>query len=183
MRRRRRLWIILFAAPLLLAAADTLYWSLAERNLEAGFADWIANRRAYGWTATAGPTMRGGWPLAATLSVPTVLLQGGDPEIPGGLAWSAERLVLRIGLLRPGLLEVAAEGGQRVRLGEAAEIPYRADRLRMTLPMQSGAPPHVADISAQNLRAGMPAGDEGSAGLTVGSADLHLESRPSAQAG
>jgi hypothetical protein len=184
MRRRRRLWIVLLATPLLLAAADTLYWSLVIRGLEADFAAWIASRRELGWTANAGRPVRGGWPLAATLTVPSVSMRGGEPDIPGGgLTWSTDRLVLHIGLLRPGLLEVAAEGMQRVRLGEGAEIPYRADRLRMALPLQPGTPPRTAHINAQNLRAGMPAGGDGTTGLTVGSLNLNLESRPAAQAG
>jgi hypothetical protein len=183
MRRRRRLWIILLATPLLLAAADTLYWYLAERNLEDGFADWLAGRRAAGWTATVGRPVRGGWPLAATLTVPAVFLRGGAPDIPGDLTWSTDRLVMRVALLRPGLLEVASGGMQRLRLGEGPEIPYTADRLQVALPLQTGAQPHSADLAARDLRAGMPAGGDATVGLTVGSLRLHLESRPAAQAG
>ncbi len=183
MRRRRRLWIILLAAPLLLAAADTLYWRLAERNLEDGFAAWLAGRGASGWTATAGQPVRGGWPLAATLTVPEVFLKGGNPDIPGGLTWSTDRLVLRIALLRPRLLEVVSDGMQRLRLADGPEIPYRADRLHIALALQPGAPPRSAEVTAHNLRAGMPAGGDAPASLTVGSLDLHLEFKTAAQAG
>jgi hypothetical protein len=183
MRRRRRLWIIFAAAPLLLVAADTLYWRLAERNLDDGFAAWIAGWRASGWTATTAKPVRGGWPLAATLNVPDVHLRGGDPDIPGGLTWKTDRLVLQIALMRPGTLEIASEGMQRLRLAEGQEIPYTADQLRMTLPLQPGAPPRSATVTAQALRAGMPAGGDASASLTIGSLDLHLDLKPAAQAG
>jgi hypothetical protein len=183
MRRRRRLWIILLAIPALLLAADTLYWRLAVRNLEDGLATWLAERRASGWTATVGQPVRGGWPLAATLTVPGVVLQGGAPDIPGGLAWRTDRLVLRVALVRPGLLEVASEGMQRLRLGNGPEIPYTAGQLHMTLPLQSGAPPQSAAIAAQGLRAGMPNGGDATSSLTIGSLALHLDFRPAAQAG
>jgi hypothetical protein len=183
MRRRRRLWIILLATPLLLIGADTLYWRVAERHLEDGLAAWIAGWKASGWTASVGKPVRGGWPLAATLTVPEVLLQGGDPEIPGGLTWKTDRLVLRADLLRPGLLEVASEGMQRLRLAGGPEIPYTADQLRMALPLQPGAPPGSATVTARDLRASMPAGGDTTASLTIGSLDLHLEFQPAAQAG
>jgi hypothetical protein len=183
MRRRRRLWIILLATPLVLVAADTLYWRVAERHLEDGFAAWLADRRASGWTATAQPPVRGGWPLAATLAVPGVYLQGTDPDFPGGLTWSADGVALRVALLRPGAVEVSATGMQHLRLGENPEIPYTADRLLARLPLQQGAPPRAADITAHNLRAGMPTGGETSAGMTIGLLNLHVEFRQAAQSG
>jgi hypothetical protein len=183
MRRRRRLWIILLAAPALLAAAVSLYWIVLVRNLEDGFAAWMAGRRSAGWTATAQPTVRGGWPLAATLGVPAVSLKGGDPDIPGGIAWSADQLNLRVALWRPGVLEIAAEGRQRFRLAENPEISFTADRLRIALPLTSGAPPHSVDVAAHNLRAGLQTGGEAAAGVTVGQLQLHTDFRQAAQSG
>jgi hypothetical protein len=183
MRRRRRLWIILLSTPLMLVAADTIYWQMAERNLEDGFAAWIAGRRLAGWTATIRQPMRGGWPLAATLTVPEVSFKGGDPDIPGGLAWSADRLTLRIALLRPGVLEVAADGAQRFRFADSPEIPYTADRLHVTLPLPSSAPPRSVDLAAVNLRGGMPMGSVATAGTTIGLVHLHVDYRQAQQSG
>ena len=183
MRRRRRLGLILLGALLLLIIGDALYWRIAENRLDAGFLAWMDARRADGWTATAGRPVRGGWPLAATLSVPDVSLKGGEPDIRGGLAWNADRLVLRIGLLRPRMLEVALQGMQRLRLAEGREIPYVADRLHATLPLQAGVPPRSIDITASNLRAGMPTGTGTASALTVGSLHLYAEIRPGAQSG
>ena len=158
MRRRRRLWIVLLAAPLLLLAADTLYWRIAVRNLEDGFAAWEAERRAAGWSEQHRAPVRGGWPLAATLTVPTMSLAGGGPDIPGGLAWSADRLVLRVALPRPRQLGIAAEGRQRLRLAGNPEVPYTADRLRLVLPLRAEPWPDFADVTAdQSARRDSPA--------------------------
>ena len=183
MRQRRRWWLILPGALLLLIAGDALYWRFAENRLDAGFLAWMQARRAAGWTATSGRPVRGGWPLAAILSVPDIALKGGEPDIPGGLTWNADRLVLRIGLLWPRMIEVALQGMQRLRLAEGPEIPYVADRLHAVLPLQAGAPPRSIDITASNLRAGMPTGTGTASALTVGSLHLHAEIRPGAQAG
>jgi hypothetical protein len=181
--RRRKLWIVLLAVPLLLAAADTLYWYVAVRSLENGFAGWLAERRALGWTATVGRTARGGWPLAATLTVRGVLLTGGEPDIPGGLSWRTERLILRTDLPRPGMLDVASEGMQRLRLADRPEFPYTADQLHLTLPLAAGGPPRSAAVAARNLRAGIPTGSDATASVTVGVLDLRLDFKPTAQSG
>src|SRR6478736_7374081 len=124
MRRRGKLWIVLLAVLLLLLAADTLYWQIAVRHLEDGFAAWVAQQRAAGWTEANQAPARGGWPLAATLTVPTISLAGGSPDIPGGMAWSAERLVLSVALPRPDQLRIAAEGRQRLRISGNPEVSY-----------------------------------------------------------
>jgi hypothetical protein len=177
MRRRRKLWIILLATPLILVAADAFYWRMTERSLEDGFAAWLGERRAAGWTATTQPPVRGGWPLAATLTVPGIELKGGDPEIPGGVAWGADRVTLRVSLLRPGVLDVAAGGMQHIRFADNPEVPYTADRLRVVLPLQPDVAPQAMDVTVQNLRAGMPAGKDATAGLTVGLLQLHADIR------
>ena len=84
MRRGRRLWIVLLAVPFLLLAADTLYWcdrrtAISRTALPPG---WPSGGRPAG-SVTAGKPVRGGWPLAATLTVPTVSLGAGTPY-PGG---------------------------------------------------------------------------------------------------
>src|SRR5689334_12322928 len=120
---RRRLWFL--AAILLLSAgAHAFYWRWTERRLEEGAAAWFAERRAAGWTATAGAARRGGWPFAATVTLPAVSLSGGEPDIPGGITWTAERAVLRVSLLNPQTLAIDAEGTQHIRVGSAPDIPY-----------------------------------------------------------
>ncbi len=179
MRHRRRLWIILLATPFLLLAAGTLYWRIAVRNLENGFADWEAQQRAAGWAVQHRPPVRGGWPLAATLTVPALSLAGGNSMVPGGLAWSADRLVLRVALSRPALLDIAAEGGQRLRLAGYPEMPFSARQLRLVQPLRASPWPKFADLMVDDLRADTPIGGDAS----VESLRLHLEFNAGAQSG
>jgi hypothetical protein len=180
MRRRRTLWIILLAVPLLLLAADTLYWRIIVRNLEAGFAEWESNQRAAGWIVQHAAPVRGGWPLAAILTVPAMSLTGGAANIPGGLSWSAERLLLRIALARPTILESATAGRQQLRLAGGPEVPYTASRVRLLLPLtQPASFPASANLTVGNLHADTPLGGEAS----IGSLRLHLEFRPDAHSG
>ncbi len=181
--RGRRLWIILLATPFVLAAADTAYWYLAERNLQIGFSAWLAGRRQNGWAANGQATERGGWPLAATLTVHQVSLHGGDPEIPGGLTWSADRLALRVALWRPRTLEIAAKGGQKLRLAEGPTIPFTADEMGIAMPLEAGAPPSSLDFVARNLRVAMPTRGDANAGLVAGSVQAHLAFQPDARQG
>jgi hypothetical protein len=180
MRRRRRLWITLLAAPLVLLAADTLYWQIAASRLDEGFRAWVAWRRSEGWTADTGKPQHGGWPLAATLTVPGVSLQGGDPAVPGGLSWHADRVLLRVSLLRPGTLDVSAGGAQQLRLGKNPPITYTAGRMHLIMPLEAAVLPPFVDFAAQDLRASVPAtGDT----ATVGTRRAHLEFNPAARSG
>ena len=183
-RRRGRgvgLWIVV--AVLVLLAGHALYWRWAAQRLEQGFLAWAADRRAHGWVVRAGLPERGGWPLAATVSVAGLHVEGGQADIPDGFAWDAERLRLSVQLLQPRSLAIAAEGMQRLRLADLPEIPYTADRLRADVPLEPGVPAHVADIVARDLRAGMPAGKDATSGLTVGLLQVHGEIRPAAPQG
>ena len=177
--RRRKLWIVLLAAPLVLLAADTLYWRIVIRDLEAGFTAWASEQRAAGWIEAHGVPVRGGWPLAATLTVPAISLAGGNSDIPGGLAWSADGLVLHIALPRPGLLRIVAKGTQRLRLAANPEISFIANRMDVELPLQPARLPPFLDVIVEHLRANTPVGDD----ARIDSASLHLDIRPAAQSG
>jgi hypothetical protein len=183
--RRRRpgvgLWIVVLV--LVLLAGHALYWRWATQRLDQGFLTWAADRRAHGWVVRAGEPGRGGWPLAASLTVPGLHVEGGQSDIPDGFAWDAERVRLSVQLLQPRSLAIAAEGAQRLRLSNLPEIPYTADRLHADIPLEPGVPAHVADIVARDLRAGMPAGKEATSGLTIGLLQVHGEVRPAAPQG
>ncbi len=178
MRRKRKFWIILLVVPLILLAADTVYWRIAAGRLEQGFAGWVALRQANGWTEHNDATTLGGWPLAATLTVPAISLSGGSPGLPGGIDWSAKRLVLRIALTRPDLLEIAPEGRQQIRVSGIPSVPCTADRLRLVVPLRAARWPSFIQADADNLRADTPAGT-----ATLRSLHLHLDLNPGARAG
>jgi len=180
-----KLWILALALLLALFSGHFLLWRAAAQRLEKNFSGWLAMRQRAGWTATTGQPTRGGWPLAATLTLPDVFLKSGDTLIPDGLTWSAERLVLRMTLLQPGLLSINTEGSQRVRLGDGPDVPFRADRLRLTFPLERGFP-RWAEIAVADLRAGLPAMGgvgEAAAGLTIGTLTARADFKPAAPQG
>lgn len=152
----RRLLIALLALPVLLVAAHVLLWRWVGGRLEDGYQQWVAQRRAAGWTVTAGTPARGGWPLAATLTVPDFFLSGGQPDIPGGMTWTADRLRLRVSLLALHRLAILPEGAQRLRWADAPDIPFAADRMEILVRLEPGVPAHAAEWEVQNLRAGVP---------------------------
>jgi hypothetical protein len=190
---RQKFWFLAPALLLALLGGHFLLWRAAAQRLEKNFAGWQAMRQHAGWTATTGQPTRGGWPLAATLTLPDIFLKSADmliPEgipngIPEGLTWSAERVVLRIALLQPGLLTISAEGTQRLRRGDGPDIPFRADRLRLTFPLERGFP-RWAEIAVDDLRAGLPAmggAGDAAAGLTIGTLQARAEFKPAAPQG
>src|SRR4051794_7648058 len=117
--RRGLLGLAMLAA--LLAVGHALLWRWMGSQLEAGFQDWAAQRRALGWRGEHAPPLRGGWPLAATLTLPRFRLEGGGATLVGGLAggleWQADALVLRLAPPRLDRLVVEMPGRQRLRLG------------------------------------------------------------------
>ena len=171
---RRELRILIAALPVLLLVGDVAFWRFAEARLQTGFQTWLAQRRGAGWKTGFAPVASGGWPLAATLTVPKLSLQGGDPDIPGGVGWSADRLVLRLVLWHPTELDIVVEGEQRLRFGALPDIPCSADRLEATMPLPAGDVPHEINLQVRNLRAILP--DDTGAGttLTIGLLQAHV---------
>jgi hypothetical protein len=179
---RRRLWIVPLVAVLVVAAAHFALWRYATGQLQAGFAGWLAQRRADGWACSTGVPEPGGWPLSATLTIPTVVLQGGEPDIPGGLSWSTDQLELRVDLLSPGTLQLRSDGAQHLRVSELPDIAYATDSMVAALPLQADTPPHAMTLTARNLRAAMPDRNR-AATLTVGLVQFDGAIKPAAAAG
>ncbi|MCR0983318.1 DUF2125 domain-containing protein [Roseomonas populi] len=169
-------WLLLFAGLLLvlLAVAHTLLWHAMAGRLQAGYDAWAASRRAQGWRVEHAPPIRGGWPLSATLRLREFHLAGGNATLPGGLDWTAPVVTLRVAMHRLGELRVTSGGPQRLRLG-ATEIPFAADRLTASLPLQANVLPRGGEFETSRLRIGTAAG-----GIDIGSARLSLDSRMTA---
>ncbi|HEY4250571.1 MAG TPA: DUF2125 domain-containing protein [Roseomonas sp.] len=163
--------LLLFAG---LAAAHSVLWRWAGGQLERGFATWEEQRRALGWVVEHGPPIRGGWPLAATLTVPGLRIVATGPSLPGGAEWQVQALVFRVSAPRIGQLVVEARGRQRLRF-DTVELPFAADRLDVTLPIEAGVPLREAEIIADHLRMSTPAGP-----LELQSGRLGIETRTSA---
>jgi hypothetical protein len=155
----RRAFVALAATLALLAAADTVLWRVAISWLEQDLAVWQAQRRAAGWTVTAGPPARGGWPWAARLDLPSLALTGGQADLPGGVAWRGERVGLGVALLRPRRLVVTVGGAQDLRLGGLPPLAVSADSFALEIPLEPGGPARSAELDAAGLRVRTPAGE------------------------
>ncbi|MGG5818885.1 DUF2125 domain-containing protein [Falsiroseomonas sp. HW251] len=141
----------------LLGAGHALLWHAAAGQLEAGWQDWVRLRRGQGWRVEHAPPVTGGWPLAVTLGVDRLRLDGGAATLPGGIALSAEKVVLRVRLPWLDRLLIELPGQQRLRLGDT-EFPFVADTLSAVVPLDAGTLPSTAEIAAERLRLGTPAG-------------------------
>ncbi|MDO9708946.1 DUF2125 domain-containing protein [Paracraurococcus lichenis] len=169
---RGALGLVVLAA--LAAAGHALLWRWMGSQLEAGFAGWAAQRRALGWRVEHAPPLRGGWPFAATLTLPQFRLAGGAGTLPGGMEWQAEALVLRLAPPRLDRLTVEMPGRHRLRLG-ALDLPFAADLLTATMPLERGVLPSEARLEAERLRLGTPGG-----AVEARSAQAGIETRMSA---
>jgi hypothetical protein len=104
-----------------------------------------------------GTPVRGGWPFAVTLTLPGVEIAGSPRTTPADLRWQAEALELRIALPEWEELRVAPRGRQLLAL-QGFALPFAADRLDLALPLDGGATPREARLTAERLRMNTPLG-------------------------
>jgi hypothetical protein len=151
---RRWLWIA--AVLIVIVAGDAVLWMVAIRRLEAGLGEWVTAQRAAGWQVTVPDQQRGGWPFAAALRLSHVAIEGGEPFVRGGVAWRADRVVLRIAALHPMTLQIDASGAGRLRIAAGPDVPYTAGRLVVGVPLWTAITPNAVGISAEGLTTGQP---------------------------
>jgi hypothetical protein len=176
-RRPRRALRLLFGTLLLVAglgAGHAALWHWMAGRLEDGFTAWAQLRRAQGWQLEHGPPARGGWPFAATLTLPQFRLEGGHATLPGGMTWQAETLVLRLRPPRLDRLQLDLAGQHRLRLG-TAEWPVSAEQLHGTLPLEQDVLPSELRLEGEGLRFG-----SGAETLSLRTLQLALATRISA---
>jgi hypothetical protein len=133
-----------------------------------GFATWAQSMAAQGWTVHIGPTSRGGWPLTADFSVDDFSMTGGAADIPGGAAYAAARLTLRLDLQNLSVATLLASGQQSLRVGLAPALPFTAEAFTLTVPLAEA--PTSAELNARQIRFAAPA-DGLTVGLLEGNAD------------
>ena len=126
-------------AALLVAAvlADTACWLFGVWTLSMQMEHWAQQAQAHGWTVTSGHQSWGGWPFAASVTLDAAAIGGGMRYLPGGLAWSAQRVVASVSITHPFTLSVAAEGQQFLRLAHAPDIGFLAGGASAELPLGS----------------------------------------------
>jgi hypothetical protein len=173
-RRARLLLRSLLAGGLLLAllvAGHALLWRWMGSQLQDGLAAWEAARRAQGWRVEHEAPIRGGWPFAATLTLRQFRVEGGGVTLPGGMDWQADAVELRLSPPRLDRLTMEVLGPQRLRLG-LAELPFAADRLVATLPLERNVLPRQANLQAERLRLRTAAG-----AVEIRRAEVQVETR------
>lgn len=175
----RRLLVGALALLAALAAADYALWLIATARLEDELAAWQARRGAAGWTLSAGQPVRGGWPLAAAITLAEPVLAGGAQDLPGGLTWRAGQAELAVALLRPGQLRVRIAGPQRLRVASLPDIAFTADHFELSIPLAGIAADRLPlDLAAAGLRVAASTGP-----VEIATLALHLESWAAAPAG
>jgi hypothetical protein len=178
-----RMLMVALAVAVLLAGADTLAWRWATSRLRQGLDEWVAARRAAGWTVTHGAPDAGGWPLRATLDVPALSMTGAGSDIPGGVSWTASALSLSIDFDHPRTLHAALGGEQTLRIGTIPTIAASAASLYADIPLSPGAPPRAADVTVRDLLAWPAAASTADrAGETTSAAQVlaHFDWHPAA---
>ena len=155
---RRTLWLVPTLLLLVAALADTAVWYVVEHRMGDMLAAWVAARRAAGWTVTAVAPAAGGWPVAATLTLRDFELSGGTLDIPEGLSWRADRVVLRLTPADPHVLHIEAVGLQHLRVSAAPGIAYSATHLEMLVPLRPQPGGQVLDLHGKGLRARVSVG-------------------------
>jgi hypothetical protein len=140
----RRLWIPVVGLLIVVPVADAILWRFAVGRLEAGYLGWVANSKTAGWTVTRGRAIASGWPWAASLEMTNVAIEGGETLVPGGVAWHAAQLIVRVPLMHPHSLEIEMPGAQRFRAGTAPEVTLSGARVRAVASL--GSPDQARDI-------------------------------------
>lgn len=151
----RKWWTALLVLPLLAAALLVGGWHVAVARMEAGLASWAEARRAEGWTLRHEPPQRAGFPWAAELLVPGLVL-----ETPARLGWESERVTLRLAVTDPFHATVDFAGRQALRSGGVA-APVQAEAMALRAPILGGE----TRLSAERLS--LP-------GLSLAALEAHL---------
>jgi hypothetical protein len=155
-RRRLRAFLILLLALLaVVVAGDTGLWWASTQRLRRTVADWQQAAPAQGWTLRSGDAEVAGWPIAARLILPDVAVTGGEAELPGGLAWTAGRVVLSIELAHPRQIALSAEGAQSLRLSVLPTVQYTAGRMVAVQQLTDATAPTALSVAGLRTAGGL----------------------------
>jgi hypothetical protein len=148
---RRKYWVIVVAIPLLLLAAEVAYWRIAAERLRTGYHDWLTEQTAQGWDIGSGPLSIGGWPRAATVTVPNLTLRHAGPTIPGDVNVASAGVTLSVSLFNPTNLRLSPMGPMHVRAGDLPDVIVTGDEASVLVPLQQTDSLSVA-LHANGLR-------------------------------
>jgi len=150
--------IVLIACALLLA--DTVAWFRLERRLDEQLAASAALLREAGWRFHAVAGTRGGWPLAATLTLDHPELDGTISRLRLPLDWTGERIVLGLSPIHPKRVTIMAAGTQSLTVGGSAPgqgggatLRFWGASLALHLPDGAGSRQGTLTLDGQALHA------------------------------
>jgi hypothetical protein len=178
----RRLWLILLFVIVCLAGADFAFWRVAIVRLQKGFDAWAAAETRAGWTVSAGKPVPGGWPLAATLTLPDLTLTAADTALPVPVTWRTDEAALRLDLVSPTTLRIVPSGQESIRLGSGPAVPYTAENLALSIPLAGQGSTVRAELSGGGIR-GLKGDRVDASGFGIALLSAHLEATPGAAAG
>jgi hypothetical protein len=133
---RRKYWVIVVAIPLLLVAAEAVYWRIAVQQLRTGYQEWLAARSVEGWEVASGPLLVGGWPRAATVTVPNLTLRHAGPAVPGDVNVASAGVTLSVALFDPINLHLSLNGPTHVRAGDMPDVIVTGEETSVSVPLQ-----------------------------------------------
>ncbi len=146
----------------LLVGGDTLLWFRLEREMDHRLDRFIREARAAGWHVSARNGGRGGWPLAATLTLrePALRFREPGPDRLLALAWSGEAVMLSLSLWRPAQTTVVALGTQSLSIAPNAGLPmplrFWGARIALLLPEPGVKPTGRIALEAEALHVAPP---------------------------
>ncbi len=161
--RRPLLWaVLLLGLPAGLIGGHAVLWYLACAQITAQLTLELRNLARQGWSTFADAPVRSGYPWVAEVTVPG--LRAAGPLV----AWETERLIIRIGLIKPTTILMAAEGRQTLNLAGATASHFTAARVEAVVNL---AAPDAVDLEIDGL---VTDGAAGSA-LTIASLRVALD--------
>ncbi len=160
-----RLRAVVAAAMVLatvLVGCDTLLWFRLERELDHRLDRFIRSARAAGWHVSVRAGSRGGWPLAATLTLrqPSLRYRTSGPDGAWAFAWSGQAVTLSLSPWRPAQTTVLAIGTQSLSSVPDAGLPmplrFWGARIALRLPEHDAGRPDRIALEAEALHVALP---------------------------
>ncbi len=146
----------------LLVGCDTLLWFRLEREMDHRLDRFLRDARAAGWRVSVRAGSRGGWPLAATLTLrePSLRYRATGPDGAWTFAWSGEAVTLSLSPWRPARTTVLASGTQSLSAVPNAGLPmplrFWGARIALLLPEHGVGRPERVALEAEALHVALP---------------------------
>jgi hypothetical protein len=147
-RNSRKLAVVLVV---LLVAGEAGYWRIAAEQVRSGYQAWLAALVARGWEVSSGPPSIGGWPRAATVTVPNLTLRHAGPAVPGDVEVASAGVTLSVSLLSPETLRLSMTGPAHMRVAGLQDLVVTGDENWAWVPLRPGGS-WAVDLHASGVR-------------------------------